>query len=178
MFNSRAQASHSQIRLNARAMEVALYEARKALERGEVPVGCVLVTEDGETVATGSNRTNERGNATSHAELVAFEELSNVKKMFKKGELTLYVTCEPCIMCTAAIVQMEVVGHIVYGCSNPRFGGCGSVRSLDLYRGRPDGHVPTIQSGVEAATAIHLLGEFYNRTNPHAPKPKKRRVKR
>lgn len=161
-----------------RVMEEAIHEARKALERGEVPVGCVLTTEDGNTVATGSNRTNERGNATSHAELVAFEGLSDVERRFKKGELTLYVTCEPCIMCAAAIVQMKVVGRIVYGCSNPRFGGCGSVRSLDMYRGRSDGYVPTVESGVEAATAVQLLGEFYNRTNPHAPKPKKRRVKR
>lgn len=158
-------------------MNFAIQEAREALERGEVPVGCVLQNSEGCTVATGSNRTNERGNATSHAEMIAFEKLSEGARTYEKGELTLYVTCEPCIMCAAAIVQMEVVGRVVFGCSNPRFGGCGSVRSLDMYFGRMRGFVPVVERGVEAGTAVELLKEFYNRTNPNAPKPKRRRVK-
>ncbi|CDF32087.1 unnamed protein product [Chondrus crispus] len=161
-------------------MEKALEEARKALERGEVPVGCALIDTKGKCVAVGSNRTNELGNATSHAELVAFEALGAQK--FNRGELTLYVTCEPCVMCAAAIVQIGIIGKIVFGCSNPRFGGCGSVRSLNMYKecgkGGDDMFVPEIQSGVEAATAVQLLGEFYTRSNPNAPKPKKRRVKK
>lgn len=160
-------------------MEIVLEESHKALDRGEVPVGCALLDSDGNVVAVGSNRTNELGNATSHAELVAFEALGT--RRFGRGELTLYVTCEPCVMCAAAIVQIGIIGKIVFGCANPRFGGCGSVRSLDMYKdsakGGPGKFVPEIESGVEAAKAVQLLGKFYTRSNPNAPKPKKRRVK-
>lgn len=162
-------------------MDIALQESQKALERGEVPVGCALLDKEGKVVAVGSNRTNELGNATSHAELIAFDALRTCQRSFAPGELTLYVTCEPCVMCAAAIVQIGIVGNIVFGCANPRFGGCGSVRSLDMYResgkGRTNKFVPEVQSGVEAAQAVQLLGQFYTRSNPNAPKPKKRRVK-
>lgn len=160
-------------------MEIALKEAHLALDRGEVPVGCVLLSPSGAVLATGSNRTNERGNATAHAELVAFEALSAADiPRPERGSLSLYVTCEPCIMCASAIVQMGVVGHIVFGCANPRFGGCGSVRGLDIYRGKEGrGFVPSVESGVSAKECMELLGKFYTRSNPNAPRPKKRRKK-
>lgn len=157
-----------------RVMERALSEARNALERGEVPIGCAIQNADGEIIAVGSNRVNELGNATAHAELVAFEDLPQKPDGYSSKSLTLYVTCEPCVMCAAAIVQLGIVGHIVYGCSNPRFGGCGTVKRLDMY-----GDIaPEVEKGVMASEAVKLLGMFYERSNPNAPKPKKRRLKK
>jgi tRNA-specific adenosine deaminase 2 len=163
-------------------MEMALAQARDALGRGEVPVGCVLVNNSDVVVARGSNRTTERGNATAHAELMAFEELM---QPVEAASLTLYVTCEPCIMCASAIVQVGCVRRVVFGCSNPRFGGCGTVRSLDIYSGQgsrdPDAGEPkstpdlTIVQGIRACDAVQLLTDFYLMTNPNAPPPKRKR---
>lgn len=109
-------------------MDIALREANAALQRGEVPIGCALLGPDEEVLATGSNRTNERGDATAHAELVALETLPP-----RSRSVSVFVTCEPCVMCAAALVQTGIVRRIIYGCANPRFGGCGSVRALDLH---------------------------------------------
>jgi tRNA-specific adenosine deaminase 2 len=166
-------------------MDMALVEARDALLRGEVPIGCVLVGKTGVVVARGSNRTTERGNATAHAELVAFEALS--EPVLAKS-LTLYVTCEPCIMCAAAIVQVACVRRVVFGCENPRFGGCGTVRSLSMYEnhrralpassGQECLDLPEVVSGLKGTEAVQLLTEFYLNTNPNAPVPKKKRRRR
>lgn len=116
-------------------MDVALEEARGALQRGEVPIGCAIYSHDGTLLATGSNRTNERGNATAHAELVALEQLAQrTQRDFQTGlshkRLRLYVTCEPCVMCAAAILHCGVFARVEYGCANARFGGCGTVKHI------------------------------------------------
>lgn len=162
-------------------METALTEARKALDRGEVPVGCALYTSTGLLLATGSNCTNERGDATAHAELIAMEELAEKFKSSdstQTNNLTLYVTCEPCVMCAAALVQSRLFSRIEFGCANPRFGGCGSVRPIDINVAGGKGeltHLPVVVGGVRSAECLRLLGEFYTTSNPNAPRPKKRR---
>ncbi|KAJ4833186.1 tRNA(adenine34) deaminase [Turnera subulata] len=118
-------------------MELAIEQAKDALNCLEVPVGCVIV-EDGKVVASGRNRTTETRNATRHAEMEAIDVLleqwqsnglsiSEVAKKF--SNCTLYVTCEPCIMCAAAL---SIIGikEVYYGCPNDKFGGCGSILSL------------------------------------------------
>jgi tRNA-specific adenosine deaminase 2 len=163
--------------VDAERMELALIEGRLALERGEVPIGCVLVDiASGAVVAKGSNRTTELGNATSHAEMVAFATLTSP---IPPASLTLYVTCEPCIMCAGAIVASGVVARVVFGCSNPRFGGCSTVRDLDIYAAAPSRpRVPEVTTGVKSAEAVELLTDFYMRTNHRAPVPKRRSKKR
>lgn len=157
-----------------RYISLALEEAREALNRGEVPVGCILLDDNTkEIIARGSNRVNELSDATAHAEMVAFRQLG--KKQLLCHSLTLYVTCEPCIMCAAGIVQTNLFRRIVFGCSNPRFGGCGSVKSLQLYNNGKYDPIPTVTKGVKATEAVQLLAEFYTRTNPNAPRPKKKR---
>lgn len=173
-------ASLSTLRLPSAAMDAALAEARNALDRGEVPVGCALFSSAGQLLATGSNRTNERGNATAHAELVALEALAEKQSDMPcaLSNLTLYVTCEPCIMCAAALVQTGVIGRIEFGCANPRFGGCGSVRDLAMNaasRGGEERKMPQVRGGIRAEECVKLLGEFYSKTNPNAPRPKKRK---
>jgi len=111
-------------------MKEALKCAEQALRQREVPVGCVIVFEN-EVVAHGSNDVNRTKNATRHAELIAIDDLrtwcKNNTKCFDSiiNQCILYVTTEPCIMC-AAVLRIIKLEHVVYGCKNERFGGCGS----------------------------------------------------
>ena len=101
---------------------------------GEVPVGCILVYKD-QIIGKGRNRVNETRNATRHAEMVAIDQVKHwcQKKdvMLKNvsAECTLYVTVEPCIMCSAAL-RILGISKVVYGCANERFGGCGSILNI------------------------------------------------
>eukprot|EP00250_Pteridium_aquilinum_P013804 c21584_g1_i1 orf=537-1127(-) len=168
-------------------MRLALEEAREALQRMEVPIGCVLV-EDGEVIASGSNRTNASGNATRHAEMEAIDKLlrkwqqaglSQQEVADKFSNCELFVTCEPCIMCAAALSILGI-GKVFYGCGNDRFGGCGSVLAIHSDGCGPcGGSLPAdykIQSiqcvgGLLAEDAVALLRGFYEQGNPNAPKP-------
>ncbi|XP_072120879.1 tRNA-specific adenosine deaminase 2 isoform X2 [Mobula birostris] len=115
-------------------MEQALSTAKGALEKGEVPVGCLMVYHD-EILGQGKNEVNETKNATRHAEMVAIGHVlewcrqkgMRWQEVFK--ETVLYVTVEPCIMCAAALRLLNIP-LVVYGCRNERFGGCGSVLNV------------------------------------------------
>ncbi|KAH9620634.1 hypothetical protein KSS87_011817 [Heliosperma pusillum] len=162
-------------------MELAIQEAKHALQRLEVPVGCVIIKE-GEVIATGSNRTNETRNATRHAEMEAIDSLlqqwqrdglsqSDVAKRF--SDCVLYVTCEPCIMCAAALSYMGLK-EVYYGCANDKFGGCGSVLSLHTTTTELSIHNTTgfkCSGGIMASEAVSLFQIFYERGNPNARKP-------
>jgi len=147
-------------------MKAAFAQGEKALQVGEVPVGCVIVREN-EIIASGYNRTNETRNATRHAELEAIDKLGkSVQDSISdilKGSV-LYVTCEPCIMCAYALSIVNI-GLVVYGCSNERFGGCGSV--LDV----TEVAAPTYESiaGIMKDEAISMLKKFYEQNNTSAP---------
>ena len=147
-------------------MRKALEAADSAFNEREVSVGCVIV-HDGEIVATGCNKTNQMNDATRHAELVAFDMLKRKDKDYHNTlkQSTLYVTCEPCIMCASAI-KMLGVPLVVYGCLNDRFGGCGSVFNINT-----DTVMPKLASydcvfGVLEEEAIEALRRFYGRPNP------------
>ncbi|XP_061991738.1 tRNA-specific adenosine deaminase TAD2-like isoform X1 [Rosa rugosa] len=166
-------------------MDLALEQAKLALDSLEVPVGCVIV-EDGKVIASGRNRTNETRNATRHAEMEAIDTLleqwrekrlstSEVAEIFSK--CNLYVTCEPCIMCAAAL---SIVGikEVFYGCANDKFGGCGSILSLHssssealMSGGVPQGKGFKCTGGIMASEAVSLFRNFYEQGNPNAPKP-------
>ena len=115
-----------------RFMRLALGQARAALSLGEVPVGCVIVRAE-RVVSAGHNLANTRMDATCHAELVAVEKLAAESVGGSRRRLLegceLYVTCEPCVMCAAALGMLGVE-RVVMGCCNPVFGGAGSVLSL------------------------------------------------
>ena len=159
-------------------MEKAMKYAQEALSNGEVPVGCIFVYKKQE-LATGANRVNETKNATSHAEMVAIQKVMrwcaerncDYKEVFR--EMTLYVTVEPCIMCAGALRQMGIP-LVVYGCSNERFGGCGSILNIASDPLPSLGPSYDVIRGVMAAEAVQLLKEFYKRENPNAPEEKRK----
>ncbi|KAL8619150.1 hypothetical protein ACOMHN_019422 [Nucella lapillus] len=159
-------------------MHRAMQYAREALASGEVPVGCILVYQNQE-LATGGNRVNETKNATSHAEVVAMRTVMDwceqhgrlQRQVFR--EVTVYVTVEPCIMCAGALRQMGIP-LVVYGCSNERFGGCGSI--LDVASDRLESLGPgfDVVRGVLGQEAVQLLKQFYKGENPNAPEDKRK----
>lgn len=135
--------------LQIQFMREALKMGFTALKKGEIPVGCVIVErrEDGHAIiASGSNQTNESRNGTRHAEIIAVESLFADSHIQPLGNLNpqsgllsncdLYVTCEPCIMCAAALSKLGI-RKVYFGCHNDRFGGNGSILSVhaDAYSG-------------------------------------------
>ncbi|XP_005043946.1 PREDICTED: tRNA-specific adenosine deaminase 2 [Ficedula albicollis] len=156
--------------------------AREALEKGEVPVGCLLVY-DGEVIGRGRNEVNETPQATRHAEMVAIDRVLDWCKQHERDyrevfpQLVLYVTVEPCIMCAAALRLMKIP-RVVYGCRNERFGGCGSVLSISSDAMVDSGDPFECSSGYRAEEAVELLKAFYRQENPNAPKSKVRKKDR
>eukprot|EP01112_Ceratiomyxa_fruticulosa_P017444 TRINITY_DN5433_c0_g1_i1.p1 TRINITY_DN5433_c0_g1~~TRINITY_DN5433_c0_g1_i1.p1 ORF type:complete len:185 (+),score=36.45 TRINITY_DN5433_c0_g1_i1:87-641(+) len=155
-------------------MKEALLEAYQAFSSGEVPVGCVFVWDQNQTiVGRGHNKTNIKRNATRHAEFEAIDEVlrncPNPSTIF--SQCTLYVSVEPCIMCAAALGHIGIK-KVLYGCSNERFGGCGSVLNLPN-----DGFRTNFEcvSGVLKEEAIDILQQFYSQENQNAPVPNKRK---
>ncbi|XP_053682616.1 tRNA-specific adenosine deaminase 2 [Sabethes cyaneus] len=152
-------------------MEHALEQARFADKLKEVPVGCVFVY-NGEIIANGCNRVNETKNATRHVELICIDRVLEYarSKSLKYEEVfcgvTVVVTVEPCIMCAAALINLNVK-EIIYGCRNDRFGGCTVLDVPSLLKT----DIP-IKGGVRAVEAMELLKTFYKGENPKAPVPK------
>lgn len=155
-------------------MKEAMKMAEFALQKKEVPVGCVVVFKE-EVVARGCNEVNLTKNATRHAELVAIDYLIEysqkigipVKELCSSS--VIYVTVEPCIMCAFALRTVGLV-DVIFGCWNDRFGGCGSV--LDVSRGCPDSDLQVLKPRTStlswvAEKSMQLLQEFYKGTNPN-----------
>lgn len=166
-------------------MKFAFDQAKLALDSLEVPVGCVIVDEGNNIIASGRNRTTESRNATRHAEMEAIDVLldqwqktglSKARVAEKFSNCTLYVTCEPCIMCAAALSILGIK-RVYYGCANDKFGGCGSILSLHsggseiTSSGDQSSKGFECQGGIMASEAVSLLQAFYEQGNPNAPKP-------
>ncbi|MFQ5585244.1 MAG: tRNA adenosine(34) deaminase TadA [Thermodesulfobacteriota bacterium] len=140
-----------------RFMAVAIGEARKALEKREVPVGTVVVYDD-EIIGRGHNMREGTGDPTSHAEMVALRDAAIRRKGWRLEGATLYVTLEPCIMCMGAILQARL-STLVFGCYDPKGGACGSL--YDLSSDDRLNHAVTVTSGVRADEAGELLANFF-----------------
>lgn len=137
-------------------MNEALRLAQESAQEGEVPVGAVVVRR-GEIVGRGRNRRETAKNALSHAELEAINEACQNLHGWRLWECTLYVTLEPCPMCTGAIINARIP-RVVYGASDKKAGSCGSVINLtDL----PYNHKPTIESGLMEKECAALLTQFF-----------------
>ncbi|KAL0236498.1 hypothetical protein GEMRC1_003080 [Eukaryota sp. GEM-RC1] len=162
-------------------MRHAIEAAYKALEEGEVPVGCVIV-RDSTVVASGWNKTNASKNATRHAELDAIDNVlfgdTNINTDFVPPllhsvsvfhECDLYVTLEPCIMCSDAIRRLGF-RSVTFGAWNDKFGGVGSVLNL-----LTDSET-TFVGGVFKDEVIKMLQDFYVKGNRNCPEDKRKRV--
>lgn len=145
-------------------MSVALEQARQAARGGEVPVGAVVV-KDGVLLATGHNQPVATHDPSAHAEMVALRAAAQALGNYRLDGCTLYVTLEPCVMCSGAMLHARL-DRVVFGTAEPRTGAAGSV--LNVF-GLPQlNHHTTVQGGVLAdACAAELLAFFKpRRTNP------------
>ena len=160
-------------------MKMAVDQAEASLNDGEIPVGAVFVREWGgkkEVIAKTSNQTNASKNGTRHAEMVAADEILMDKKLsadvFK--EIDLYVTCEPCIMCAAALSRLGI-RKVYFGCHNDRFGGNGSILRVNENPVGSRYSAYEAVSGIMKEEAIAVFQRFYSRENKGCPETKRRR---
>ncbi|WP_018150883.1 tRNA adenosine(34) deaminase TadA [Leeia oryzae] len=140
-------------------MLAAIECAQKAAELGEVPVGAVVV-KDGEIIGRGYNQPISRHDPTAHAEVMALRQAARLLGNYRLVGCELYVTLEPCAMCSGAI-QHARLAKVVYGASDPKTGACGSV--LDLFAHPQLNHHTTVERGVMADECVQLLKDFFAR---------------
>jgi tRNA(adenine34) deaminase len=139
-------------------MEYALKEAQKAFELGEVPVGAVIVYRDS-VIAKGYNQVETLKDATAHAEMIALSAAFNYFGSWRLEGCTIYVTLEPCPMCTGAIV-LSRIEKVVFGAFDFKAGACGSVYNI-----AEDGnlnHKVEVISGIMAEESQSLLRAFFS----------------
>ena len=138
-------------------MKMALQEAETALEKDEVPVGCIIVSND-RVIARSHNLMETLTDVTAHAEMQAITSAANFLGGKYLQNCTLYVTLEPCQMCSGAIVQARVK-RVVIGCMNPKAGCAGSI--LNLLQVERFNHQVEITSGVLEAECSQMMKGFF-----------------
>jgi len=138
-------------------MGEALALARAAGERGEVPVGAVVV-RGGAIVGRGGNAPIVGSDPTAHAEIAALRDAARALGNYRLPECELYVTLEPCAMCAGAVMHARLA-RLVYGAQDPKTGACGSV--VDLFANARLNHHTRVTGGVRAAECGRLLSGFF-----------------
>lgn len=139
-------------------MDIALTEARNAADRGEVPVGAVIVAPTGEVVSRAGNRTRELSDPTAHAEILAIRAACAALGSERLPGHDLYVSLEPCPMCAAALSAARIA-RLYYGASDPKSGGV-SV-GAKVFSHPQCHHVPEVYDGIAEAEAEELLRAFF-----------------
>lgn len=137
-------------------MREAMLLARLSALEGEVPVGAIVTRGDG-IVGRGRNRRERGKNALAHAELEAISDACKTLGGWRLWECTMYVTLEPCPMCTGALINSRMK-RVVFGAYDQKAGSCGSV--IDLFA-LPYNHKPTLEGGFMAQECASLLTEFF-----------------
>jgi len=140
-------------------MRFALLEAQKSFAKDEVPVGAVAVHE-GRIIGRGHNLVETLQDPTAHAEILALTAAANSLASWRLEEVVLYVTLEPCMMCTGALLLARIAG-IVYGAADERYGACGSKMNL-ANGGQLDVQAPVI-GGVLQQESSEMLKAFFRK---------------
>ncbi len=138
-------------------MKEAVRQAKKAYAIGEAPIGCVIVHED-KIIARGYNRRTIDKNTLAHAELAAIKKASRKLGDWRLEGCTMYVTLEPCQMCSGAIIQSRM-DRVVIGCMNPKAGCAGSV--LNLLQMPEFNHQAELATGVLEEECSQLMKSFF-----------------
>jgi tRNA(adenine34) deaminase len=139
-------------------MRAALDRASAATGWGDVPIGAVVLSADGEIVGAGSNVRERDGDPTGHAEIVALREAATALGEWRLSGCTLVVTLEPCTMCAGALVLARV-DRVVFGAYDDKAGAVGSL--WDVVRDRRLNHRPEVVGGVLAEESTALLEDFF-----------------
>ncbi len=140
-------------------MFAALLEAEKALEDNEVPVGAVVV-KDNKIIGRGYNQVERLKDATAHAEMIALTAASSYVGNWRLNDCIIYVTLEPCIMCTGALLASRIK-RLYFSAFDPKFGACGSIYDL-AEEGRYNHRIEVV-SGVYSEESRRLMTQFFNK---------------
>ncbi|MCD2493483.1 tRNA adenosine(34) deaminase TadA [Lacrimispora sp. NSJ-141] len=153
-------------------MKEAIKQAKKAFSIGEVPIGCVIVKED-KIIARGYNRRTADKNTLAHAELQAIKRASKKLGDWRLEGCTMYVTLEPCQMCSGALVQARM-SEVVIGCMNPKAGCAGSI--LNLLEMPEFNHQVKVVRGVMEEECSKLLKDFFKGLRSRLKEEKKEKT--
>ena len=151
---------------DAHWMRLALEEAAKALQTGDVPIGAVAVLDD-EIIGVGRNRREADQDPTAHAEMMAIRQAAQHIGHWRIEGVTLYCTLEPCVMCAGAMVLARLP-RLVYAAPDPKAGAGGSV--MDILRHEALNHRVEVVSGVLAAEAAGQIRDFFRRLRDEGQK--------
>ena len=138
-------------------MGVALREARKAADRGEVPIGA-LVVRDGKVLGRGFNLREANRDPVAHAEIIAIRKAAKKEESWRLTGATIYVTLEPCIMCMGAMLLARI-DRVVFGCQDPKGGAAGSL--YDLSADHRLNHRIRVTPSVREAECAAILSAFF-----------------
>jgi tRNA(adenine34) deaminase len=138
-------------------MGIALREAHKAADRGEVPIGAVVVRDD-KVIGRGYNLREARRDPAAHAEMIAIQKAARKSESWRLTGTTLFVTLEPCIMCMGAILLARIE-RVVFGCHDPKGGAAGSL--YDLSGDRRLNHRVALSAGVREVECAAILSDFF-----------------
>lgn len=139
-------------------MGLALGQAEKGGQNGEVPIGALIVAKNGEIVASSANRVIELNDPTAHAEILAIREAANKVGNYRLTGLSLFVTIEPCIMCMGAVIHARL-GQVIFGARDPKWGALGSI--YDLSTEDRLNHRVSVVKGVGEESARRLIQSFF-----------------
>ncbi|MBC5619018.1 tRNA adenosine(34) deaminase TadA [Streptococcus anginosus] len=140
-------------------MREALKEAEIALANDEIPIGCVIV-KDGKIIGRGHNAREELQRAVMHAEVMAIEEANAHEKSWRLLDTTLFVTIEPCVMCSGAI-GLARIPWVIYGAKNQKFGAAGSL--YDILTDERLNHRVELESGILEAECAQMMQDFFRK---------------
>lgn len=138
-------------------MQEALKEAQKSLAKEEIPIGCVIV-KGKEIIGRGHNAREELGQAIMHAEVMAIQEANQTVGNWRLLETTLFVTIEPCVMCSGAI-GLARVPQVIYGATNPKFGAAGSL--YDILTDTRLNHRVHVETGILEEECAAIMQSFF-----------------
>jgi tRNA(adenine34) deaminase len=140
-------------------MQEALKEARKAFEKDEVPVGCVIVKDD-KIIARAHNYTVKKNDPTAHAEIIAIRKAAGKIGNYRLTNCFMYVTIEPCPMCAGAAIWARIK-KIIYGVCDVKSGACGSV--VNIVKNKKFNHIIKTKQGLLGKECSNLLRTFFKR---------------
>lgn len=138
-------------------MAEALKEAQKSLAKEEIPIGCVIV-KDGHIIGRGHNAREELSQAIMHAEIMAITEANKHENSWRLLATTLFVTIEPCVMCSGAI-GLARIPQVIYGAANQKFGGAGSL--YDILTDERLNHRVQVETGILEKECARIMQEFF-----------------
>lgn len=139
-------------------MNFAIEEAKKAKKIMEIPIGCIIV-KNGEIIAKGYNKVESEKNPLKHAEMVAIEKAAKHLSSWRLHGCTMYVTLEPCAMCSGALIYSRV-DKVVFGAYDYKRGFCGSIENLPQ-REEMNHHVEIV-GGVKEEECLNLIQDFFS----------------